>query len=175
MKIKFKEIVEGCAPVINENGDAFDLRASQDYELNAPQATRLHQKNLEKTRDVRFNNFTIVKLGIAMQLPKGFVADLKPRSSTTKKWYILQTNTPGLIDCSYCGDTDEWGMPVIAIGKSHIAKGDRICQFEIRPSQNATPWQKIKWLFNKKIEFIKVDTLGNKARGGFGEGTKNVQ
>jgi dUTPase len=32
----------------------------------------------------------------------------------------------------------------------------------------ATPWQKIKWLFTKKIEFVEVQHLGNESRGGFG-------
>jgi dUTP pyrophosphatase len=175
MKIKVKVLTEGCMPIINEKGDAFDLRAAADVILNAPQAGVLHQENNKKLRDVKFNNFTIIPLGIAMELPKNFVADLRPRSSMFKKWYICQTNTPGLIDSSYCGDEDEWGLPVIAMSKSHICKGDRLCQFEIRPSQKATWWQWLKWIFKRKIEFVQVDTLGNKSRGGFGEGTKNVK
>ena len=75
---------------------------------------------------------------------------------------------------SYNGDTDEWMMPLIAIDKSHIKKGDRICQFEIRPSQTATFWQKFLWLITTGYRFVEVETLGNDARGGFGEGTKDV-
>jgi dUTPase len=47
-------------------------------------------------------------------------------------------------------------------------KGDWIAQFRIQPNQFATPWQKIKWLFTKKIEFVEVQHLGNESRGGFG-------
>lgn len=75
---------------------------------------------------------------------------------------------------SYNGDTDEWMMPLIALDKSRIKKGDRICQFEIRPSQTATFWQKLLWLLTTGYRFVEVDTLGNDARGGFGEGTKEA-
>ena len=49
-----------------------------------------------------------------------------------------------------------------------LEKGDRIAQFRIQPNQFATPWQKIKWLFTKKIEFVEVQHLGNESGGGFG-------
>lgn len=168
MKIKVREITKGCMPVKTPNGDNFDLRSAKNIIIKAPQSGILHQENNEKVRNVTFKNFTIIPLGIAVQLPKGFVADIRPRSSMTKKWHILQTNSPGLIDCSYNGDNDEWGLPVIAIGNSHIQAGDRICQFEIRPSQNASWWQRLKWFFHRKIEFIKVESLNNPDRKGFG-------
>jgi len=172
MKILIKEITEGCMP-IRMNGDAFDLKAAKDIIIKAPQSGVLHQENNEKVRNVSFKNFTIIPLGIAMKLPKGFVADVKPRSSTTKKWHILQTNSPGLIDSSYCGDGDEWGFPVVAIGNCHIHKGDRVCQFEIRPSQFANWKQRLKWFFHKKIEFVKVDSLNSPNRNGFGSTGEN--
>ena len=172
MKIKVKEITEGCMPV-RVNGDAFDLKAAKDITIKAPQSGVLHQEDNEKVRNVTFKNFTVIPLGIAMKLPEGFVADIKPRSSMTKKWYILQTNSPGLIDSNYCGDNDEWGLPVIAIGNSHIHAGDRVCQFEIRPSQFASLWQRLKWFFHRKIEFIKVDSLNSPDRKGFGSTGEN--
>lgn len=164
--IRYRLITPGCTPVVNDNGDAFDLRAAKNTTLAAPTLD-------PQTNGVKFSN-ALVPLGIAMELPKGCKADVKPRSSTFKKWKILQTNSVGLIDCSYNGDEDEWKMPVIAIEKSNIKKGDRLCQFEIRPSQMATFWQKLLWLLTTGYRFVEVDTLGNKARGGFGEGTKNV-
>lgn len=158
-------MTQECAPVVNENGDAFDLRAAKDTILDAPM--------VDHNNVVKFST-ALIPLGIAMELPKGCKADVKPRSSTFKKWKIVQSNSIGLIDCSYNGDTDEWKMPVIAIEKSHIKKGDRICQFEIRPSQTATFWQKFLWFITTGYRFVAVETLGNKARGGFGEGTKNI-
>ena len=41
-----------------------------------------------------------------MQLPIGYEAIMAPRSSTFKRWGILQTNSIGVIDNSYCGDDD---------------------------------------------------------------------
>ena len=48
----------------------------------------------------------LVPLGIAMELPKGYEAHVVPRSSTFKKWGIIQTNHCGIIDCSYCVDKE---------------------------------------------------------------------
>ena len=177
MKIKVKELVKGLytealdennelVSFISSKGDCIDLRAAADYKFNAPQAGILHQKDNIKTRDVKFDE-QLVKLGIAMQLPKGFSAKIKQRSSTTKKLRLVMASS-GFIDTSYCGDNDEWGFYCYAIDKTTIHKGDRICQFEIVPNQFATIWQKLKWLFTNKIEFEWVDSLDNPSRGGHG-------
>ena len=177
MKIKVKELVKGLytealdennelVSFINSKGDCIDLRAAADYKFNAPQAGILHQKDNIKTRDVKFDE-QLVKLGIAMQLPKGFSAKIKQRSSTTKKLRLVMASS-GFIDTSYCGDNDEWGFYCYAVDKTTIYKGDRICQFEIVPNQFATIWQKLKWLFTNKIEFEWVDSLDNPSRGGHG-------
>ena len=178
MKIKVKELVKGLytettdekgnhTSFINPIGDCIDLRAAEDYEFNAPQAGILHKKGEIKAREVKFDE-KLIRLGIAMQLPKGFSAKIRQRSSTTKKLRLLMA-TSGFIDTSYCGDTDEWGMYCFAVDNTTIHKGDRICQFEIVPNQFATIWQKLKWLFSSEIKFEWVETLGNEARGGHGK------
>ena len=65
------------------------------------------------------------------------------------------TNSIGVIDCSYCGDNDEWCMPVLAIEDTFIGKNDRICQFRVLKNQDAIEWEI-------------VESLGNANRGGFG-------
>lgn len=165
-EVRYRLVTSGCAPVVNDNGDAFDLRAAKDVRLSAPVVN-------PDNGEVKFST-NLIPLGIAMELPKGCKADVKPRSSTFKKWHIVQANSIGLIDETYCGDTDEWKMPVIAFQKSKIEKGDRLCQFEIRPSQKATFWQKLMWLLTTGYRFVEVESLGNEPRGGFGEGTKQV-
>lgn len=162
--VRYRLLTTGCAPVVNENGDAFDLRAAKKMQLAAPVSN-------PESGEVKFSS-AVIPLGIAMELPKGCKAEVRPRSSTFKKWYIIQSNSVGLIDEAYKGDTDEWGMPVVALKKTCIGKGDRICQFEIKPSQKATLWQKLLWAITTGYRFVEVDTLGNEARGGFGEGTK---
>ena len=177
MKIKVKEFVKGLyteaknengnlVPFINPKGDCIDLRAAEDYNFEAPQAGILHQKDGIKTRDVKFDE-KMIKLGIAMQLPKGFSAKLKGRSSLTKKFRLIMVCS-GFMDNSYNGNNDEWTLRVISIDKTTVHRGDRIGQFEIVPNQFATMWQKLKWLFSSKIEFEWVDTLNNADRGGFG-------
>ena len=87
-------------------------------------------------------------------------------------WRIksLQDNT-----MSYNSDNDEWKLAVIATRKVTIPKGTRIAQFRVQLSQKATWWQKIKWLFSSSIKLEKVDSLDNEERGGFGEGTKDLE
>lgn len=122
-------------------GDWCDLRAAERVEMKA-------------------GDFRIISLGVAMQLPDGYEAHIVPRSSTFKKWGILQTNSMGVIDNSYCGDNDVWGFPALAMRDTVIDAGDRICQFRI-----------VKKM--KPVEFEMVDHLKGIARGGFGStGTK---
>lgn len=69
---------------------------------------------------------------------------------------------------SYSGNNDIWHMPVIATREAAVLEGERVCQFRIQPSQKASVWTKIKWLFTNKIEFVEVEDLCNNNRGGFG-------
>ena len=167
MKIKVKLFEGGKMPQVNEKGDLFDVFTREEVSLIAPQAGVQHQVNNEKVRDVKFNS-TLIGLGFAMEIPKGFKANLYPRSSTYKNWKIIFANSVGNIDSSYSGNDDEWKASIIALGNTTIEAGDKIAQFEIVPSAKATCWQKLKWLFSTKIEFVEVECLEHHNRGGFG-------
>ena len=174
MTIKVLEKTAGCFPLELEQGDWYDLFLAESVELKAPQPHKMHIRNKHKedvpairTRDVDFDSY-IAKLGIAMELPEGYEAVVVPRSSSFKKYGILQSNSFGVIDHSYCSDKDEWGMPMTATRAVIIPKGTRIAQFRIQLSQKATAWQKIKWLFSSKPKLIRVASLANEERGGFG-------
>lgn len=173
MKIKVKLFGESKLPQIIDKGDWIDLRSnSEDFEVCAPQAGTQYTKNEYKRRDVNFHT-GMIELGVAMKLPKGFEAIVVPRSSTFNSFGIMCRNSFGVIDNTYCGDRDQWKFPFIAMRDGVIQKGERICQFRIQLSQKATPWQKIKWLFVKRIEFVQVANLDDESRGGFGStGTK---
>ena len=119
-----------------ENGDWIDLRAAEDVEMKA-------------------GDFRIISLGVSMKLPAGYEAHVVPRSSTCKKWGIIQANHMGVIDNSYCGDTDIWKFPAIAIRDTVIYKNDRICQFRIEKKQ-------------PKFAFLRTDHMEDPDRGGFG-------
>lgn len=167
MKINAREITPGCKVEIVDKGDWIDLHAAEDVELNAPQAGTQYEKDGSKFRDVTFSSAK-VHLGIAVALPQGYEAQIVPRSSSFKNFNIIQSNSPGIIDFTYRGTYDEWGLPIVALGHVSIKKGDRICQFRIQLSQKATIWQKIKWLFTSKIKFNWVSELDDISRGGFG-------
>ena len=136
IKIKYHTDEIDKLTYIEGKSDWIDLRASEDIELKA-------------------GEFKLIPLGVSMELPKGYEAHLIPRSSTFKTWGIIQTNSMGLIDESYCGDNDIWKMPVYATRDTVIHKNDRICQFRIMAHQPV-------------IEFEEVEYLEGVERGGFG-------
>lgn len=167
MKIKVKLFEGGRMPMVSDKGDLFDVYSAEDVLMQAPQAGVQRQVNSLKVRDVSFEH-KLIKLGFAMEIPKGFKANLYPRSSTYKNWKVIFANHVGQIDSSYRGDNDEWLLSVISLDATEIHKGDRIAQFEIVPSGKATVRQKLKWLFSNKIEFVQVQHLNNEDRNGFG-------
>ena len=117
-------------------GDWIDLRAAMDITLSA-------------------GDFRIIPLGVSMKLPDGYEAHIVPRSSTFKRWHIIQTNSMGVIDNAYSGDGDIWGMPVYSFGDATVHKNDRICQFRIVKKMPS-------------VEFVEVGHLDGADRGGFG-------
>ena len=117
-------------------GDWIDLRAAETVAMNT-------------------GDFKLISLGVSMKLPEGYEAHVVPRSSTFKKWGVLQTNSTGIIDNSYSGTNDIWRFPALAMRDTVINKNDRICQFRIVKRQPT-------------IEFEEVDTLDSVDRGGFG-------
>lgn len=121
---------------IDGKSDWIDLRAAKEMELKAGQ-------------------YAMIPLGVAMKLPEGYEAHIVPRSSTYKNYGLIQTNHMGVVDESYCGDNDQWHMPVYALRDTVIHVNDRICQFRIMEHQ-------------PKIVFEEVDALNAPDRGGFG-------
>lgn len=179
MKIKVFEKTKGCFPKEFEVGDWFDLVAAKDIKLVASTASTLRyntkknpvsEEDKPKKRNVTFQS-VLIPLGVCMELPKGYEAVVIPRSSTFKKYGLIQTNSVGLIDNSYSSEKDEWKFPGLATKDTIIPKGTRIAQFRIQLSQKATMWQKLKWLMSSSVKLVQVEHLDNKPRGGFGEGT----
>ena len=134
IKIKYLEGMPSLQKI--QQGDWIDLYTYQNEELFC-------------------GEHKLISLGVAMRLPDEFEAIVAPRSSTFKKWGVLQTNSVGVIDNSYSGDEDIWMFPAYATRDIKIPMHTRICQFRIQQRQ-------------PKIKFTSVPTLGNKNRGGFG-------
>ena len=64
---------------IDGKSDWIDLRAAEDIVLKK-------------------DEFRLIPLGVAMQLPEGYEAHIVPRSSTYKNFGIIQTNHMGVVD-----------------------------------------------------------------------------
>ena len=134
IKVKYFTNIDPIKEI--RGGDWFDLRTAEDVTMEA-------------------GEFCMIPLGIAMELPDGYEAHVVPRSSTYKKYAIIQANHMGVIDNSYCGDNDQWMFPAIAFLDTHIPKGTRICQFRIVEKQPT-------------VTFETVSHLTSPNRGGFG-------
>lgn len=134
IKIKYFADIEKIKTI--EKGDWIDLRAAE-------------------TTKLKKGEFKLIPLGIGMELPEGYEAHVVPRSSTYKNFKIIETNSMGIIDNSYCGDNDQWFFPAYALEDTIINKNDRICQFRIVEKQ-------------PKIQFEEVNELKNPDRGGHG-------
>lgn len=126
---------------IDGKSDWIDLRAAERVELKA-------------------GEFKLIHLGVAMQLPAGYEAHIAPRSSTFKNFGIIQANSVGIVDESYCGPNDWFYFPAIALRDTVIEVNDRICQFRIEKHQ-------------PQIVFEETRQLDNADRGGIGSTGKN--
>ena len=101
-----------------DNGDWIDLRAAEDVTIN-------------------LGEMKLISLGISMKLPKGYEAHVVPRSSTFKTWGIIETNSMGVIDESYCGDNDIWRFPAMCL--KPVDPGSFSITFPINFPQSKVP------------------------------------
>ena len=103
---------------------------------------------------------TLVKTGLHIELPKGFEAQIRPRSGLAFKKGITVLNSPGTIDADYRGE-----LKVILINLSDkifiVEKGLRIAQMVVCPVVRA----KLK----------EVETLNDTKRGSGGFGSTGVK
>lgn len=136
IKIKYHDKEMEKLEFIDGKSDWIDLRAAE-------------------TVDLKQGDFKYISLGISIELPEGYEAHMAPRSSTFKNFGIIQTNSVGVIDESYCGDNDIWKCPALAMRDTRIEKGDRICQFRIMEKM-------------KNVSIVEVEKLGNEDRNGLG-------
>ena len=142
MKIKIKYFTDKIEKITKiAKGDWVDLRAAENITLKKGESA-------------------LIPLGVGMILPDNYEAHIVPRSSTFKKWGIIQTNHCGIVDNSYSGNNDQWLMPVLAVRDTEIKINDRICQFRIIERQ-------------PEIEFEEVERLNDTDRGGFGSTGSN--
>ncbi len=97
----------------------------------------------------------ILRTGVAVAIPEGYVGLVHPRSGLAAKHGVTVLNAPGTIDCGYTGEVK---VIMVNHGPEHVAfrPGDAVAQLVIQKVEHAT--------------FHNVDELVDSARGqnGFG-------
>ena len=138
MEIEIRYLSDKIEPLryIDGKSDWIDLRAAADIEMKA-------------------GEFRLIPLGIAVRLPEGYEAYVVSRSSLYRNYGIIQANSFGIVDETYCGDNDEWFFPAIALRDTIVHTNDRICQIRIQKHQ-------------PPVEFVVREHLSDTDRGGFG-------
>ena len=100
--------------------------------------------------------YALVPTGLAIALPEGFEAQVRPRSGLAAKHGVTVLNAPGTVDADYRGE-----IAVILINHGSapftIARGERIAQMVIAEVANA--------------ELVPVVSLAPTGRGGGGFGS----
>jgi len=141
LKVKFlkgKNQAQALPSKATKSSAGFDLLASNDKPITIPPGKR-----------------AIIPTGIAIELPKGYEAQIRPRSGLALNYGVTILNTPGTIDPDYRGE-----IKIILINLSDepftIKKQDRIAQMII--SQ----------LVPVKIQLVKELSPTKRNQGGFG-------
>lgn len=98
----------------------------------------------------------MVGTGIAIQVPQGTEAQVRPRSGLALKHQVTVLNTPGTIDEGYRGEV---GVILINHGRRSfkVEKGMKIAQMVVKPVT--------------RIEVLEVGELSDTARGAGGFGS----
>lgn len=136
--------------IINKSGHDLpryetDLSAGVDLRANIDEAITLAPLQRK-----------LIKTGLFMALPKGYEAQVRPRSGLALKKGITVLNTPGTIDADYRGE-----IGVILVNLSNepftVENGERIAQMVIAKCEQAN--------------FIAVEELDETDRGAGGFGS----
>ncbi|HEX4053632.1 MAG TPA: dUTP diphosphatase [Tepidisphaeraceae bacterium] len=97
----------------------------------------------------------LVPCGFAIAIPRGYEAQVRPRSGLASKHGITMINSPGTIDSDYRGEVQ---VPLVNHGKSAftVQRGMRIAQMLILPVPAV-----------KLVEVAELDSTA-RGKGGFG-------
>lgn len=144
MRVKFKKLGKDIEipRYATEQSAGMDLRAVLDEPVTL--------RSLERK---------VVMTDLSIALPRGFEAQVRPRSGLAAKHGITVLNTPGTIDADYRGN-----IGVILINLSTepftINNGDRIAQLVVSKYE--------------RIEWVEVDDLDETDRGSRGFGSTGI-
>ena len=146
MKLKVRRLSEAAVlPAYSHPGDAgLDLYATEDVELLPRQSALIHT-------------------GIAVEVPTGYEAQIRPRSGLAWRHGITVLNSPGTIDQGYRG---EIGVILINHGSVpfQVQAGARIAQLVVQT------------VVSVEVEEVQELSETRRGTGGFGStGTKDAE
>lgn len=143
VQVKFKKLTETAIAPEYKTAEAAGMDLCSD----------------EETFTLYAGTKKLVKTGIAIQLPVGYEAQVRPRSGLALKHGVTVLNSPGTVDSDYIGP-----VGVILINHSGadflIKQGDRIAQLIVAPVS--------------KAEMVEVQELDDTDRGAGGFGSTGV-
>lgn len=130
---------------------AYATAGSAGMDLNAA---------LESPVTLAPGNRALIPTGLAIALPPGFEAQVRPRSGLALHYGLSVLNAPGTIDADYRG---EIGVILINLGDAElsIARGDRIAQLVVAPVA--------------RVAWAAADVLAETPRGAAGYGSTDTQ
>lgn len=139
MKVKIKKLYDDVVlPNYETYGSVgFDLRAYGNYEVEP-------------------GELMLIRTGLVIEAPTGYMLALLPRSSTFKRTGLIMPHSTGVIDQDYCGEEDEVFLQFFNQSRhavSDVRHGDRIAQGI--------------FLRIGRFQFEEVEEVGE-SRGGFG-------
>lgn len=141
MEVKIKKLVpEAIIPKYAKSGDCgLDLTAIESFEFSDPKWGYIEYRT-----------------GLSIEIPKGFVGLIFPRSSISNTGLIL-ANSVGVVDSGYRGEI-KCRFKYIS-GTNKYSVGERVAQLVILPYP--------------QIELIEAEELSSTERGETGFGSSN--
>ena len=138
MEVKIK-LLDGQMPVYSRDGDAcLDCYSAEDITL-------------------RYGETKKIRLGFALELPKGYEAQIRPRSGLSLKGVQVQLGT---IDSNYRGEVNAIIHYVGSLEPFEIVKGVRLAQMKIEKVES--------------VSFVEVAELNESNRGQNGFGSSGM-
>jgi dUTP pyrophosphatase len=130
LRIQIKRVRPNDAPL---NFPAYMTEGSAGMDLSADIAAALRLAPMERC---------LIPTGIAIALPHGFEAQIRPRSGLALKQGLTLLNSPGTIDSDYRGEIQ---LIVVNLGQEPVViqRGQRMAQMVIQRVVRAE-WQEVQ-------------------------------
>jgi dUTP pyrophosphatase len=113
----------------------------------------------EEARVIAPGARSLIGTGLALELPPGYEAQIRPRSGLALRSGVTVLNSPGTVDADYRGE-----VKVLLVNHGQapflVRAGDRVAQLVVAPVERA--------------ELLEVEALGETARGDGGYGHTGV-